>query len=51
MSGISKITVVGNASMKLVEEIKRSVKRCFNSVKFRVVLKSNVLFPPILKIM
>ena len=36
---------IGNASMQLLEQIKSSVSRCFNSVKLRVVLKSNELFP------
>ena len=35
--------------MQLLEQIKRSVNHCFNSVKLRVILKSNVLFPPNLK--
>ena len=31
--------------MQLIEQIKRSVNRSFNSVKLKFVLKSNVLFP------
>ena len=35
--------------MQLLEQIKRSVSRFFSSLKLRVVLESNVLFPPNLK--
>ena len=31
--------------MELLKQIKRSVKLCFNSVKLRFVLKSDMLFP------
>ena len=37
---------IGKASVQLIEQIKRSVNSCFNSIKLRFVLKSNILFPP-----
>ena len=39
-----KLPWIGNASMRLIEQTKRSVSYCFNSVKLWVVLKSNELF-------
>ena len=44
-----KLPWKGNASMQLLEQMKRSVNCCFNSVKLRVLLKSDVLYPPNLK--
>ena len=40
---------IGNTSRQLLERIEQSVHRCFNSVKLRIVLKSDTLFPPNLK--
>ena len=40
---------VGNASMQLLEQTKIYINRCSNSVKLRVVLKFNMVFPPNLK--
>ena len=37
---------IGNASLRLLKQIKRSVKCRFNSVKLQPVLNSDVLFPP-----
>ena len=40
-----KLPWICNTFMQLREQIKRSVNNCFNSVKLRVVFKSNMLFP------
>ena len=40
---------IGNTSIQLLEQIKRSINRCFNSIKLQVILKSNVLFSPNIK--
>ena len=44
-----KLPWIGNASMQLLKQIKRSVNNCFNLVKLHVVFKSKVLFPSNLK--
>ena len=44
-----KLPYIGNASLQRLQQINRSVDHCFNSIKLRVVLKSNVLFSPNLK--
>ena len=41
--------MIDNVSMQLLEQIKRLVNHCFNFLKLRVVLKSDVLFLLILK--
>ena len=44
-----KLTCIGNVSMQLIEQIKRFIGQSYNSVKLRVMLKSNSPFPPNLK--
>ena len=44
-----KLPWTGNVSIKLTEQIKRPVSRCFNAINQQFVFKSNSLFTPNIK--
>ena len=44
-----RLSWISNDSIQLLKQIKRSINGCLNSVKLRIILKSDVLFPPNLK--